>query len=155
MRVVGCRRTMRFTPDVDQVYDCRDLAAMFRETNVVAVAAPWTRLTEGMIGERELNSLPPGSLLVNISRGQVVQEEAMIGALVSGRLAGAGLDAFCTEPLPPDHRLWTMPQVIVSPHYSGETVNRSARPGRRLIDNLRRFLDRRPMLGTVDVTLGY
>ena len=96
-----------------------------------------------------------GAFYVNVSRGGVAQEAALLEALRSGHLAGAGLDVFAVEPLPPGHELWSMPQVIVSPHYSGETVNNSALPAERFARNLRCWLLGRPLEGVVDLEWGY
>jgi D-2-hydroxyacid dehydrogenase (NADP+) len=155
MRVVGCRRRDLPAPVVDRLYRRHELHAMLAEADVLAVAVPLTGHTQGMLGEAEFAALKPGALYVNVSRGGVAQEEAFLGALRSGRLAGAGLDVFAHEPLPPEHPLWGMPQVIVSPHYSGETVNNSARPAERFARNLRRWLAGEPLEGTVDLEWGY
>src|SRR5262249_10495652 len=125
MRVVGCRRTMRYTPYVDQLYPRDQLAAMLAEADYLAVAAPLTKETDALLGPAEFAATKRGAIYVNVSRGPVAQEAALVSALQSGRLAGAGLDVFAVEPLPHDHPLWSMPQVVVSPHFSGETVNNS------------------------------
>lgn len=155
MRVIGCRRRPGPTPHVDQLYKVEDLGAMLGEADVVAVAAPLTWRSDGLLGPVEFAALKSGAVFVNVSRGRVAEEEALLAALREGRIAGAGLDAFAVEPLPPGHPFWTMPQVIVSPHYSGDTVNLSALPGERFLTNLRAFLDGRPLEKVVDVAEGY
>jgi D-2-hydroxyacid dehydrogenase (NADP+) len=155
MRVVGCRRTARPTPFADQVYGCHEIGEMFSEADHVAVAAPLTNQTDGMLGASELDALKSGAIYVNVSRGPIAQEAALLDALTSGRLAGAGLDVFAVEPLPPGHPFWTLPSVIVSPHYSGETVNNSSLPARRFARNLRNHLADRTMEGAVDLACGY
>jgi D-2-hydroxyacid dehydrogenase (NADP+) len=155
MRVVGCRRTDRPTPHVDRVYPCRELRAMLGEADYVAVAAPLTPHTEGLLGEAEFAALKRGAVYVNVSRGGVAQEKALLAALASGQVSAAGLDVYAVEPLPPEHPFWTMPQVLVSPHYSGEVVNNSARPAERFARNLRRWLANEELEGKVDLEWGY
>jgi D-2-hydroxyacid dehydrogenase (NADP+) len=155
MRVLGCRRTDRPTPGVDRVYPCRDLRAMLAEADVVAVTAPLTRHTEGMLGPAEFQALKRGAVYINVSRGGIAEEKALLAALESGQVAAAGLDVYATEPLPPEHPFWKMPQVVVSPHYSGEVINNSARPVERFERNLTNWLAGHPLEGTVDLEWGY
>ncbi len=155
MRVVGCRRTERATPYVDRVYPLSDLKAMLAEADVLCVAAPLTRQTDGLLGPAELAALKRGALYVNVSRGGIAQEPALLEALRSGQVAAAGLDVFAVEPLAPGHPLWSMPNVIISPHYSGETVNRYSAPSERFARNLEAWLAGRPLEGVVDLDRGY
>jgi phosphoglycerate dehydrogenase-like enzyme len=155
LRVLGCRRTDRPTPFVDRVYPCRDLRAMLAEADFVAVAAPLTRHTEGMLGPAEFGAMKRGAIYINVSRGSVAQEAALLEALHSGQVASAGLDVFAVEPLPADHPFWTLPQVVVSPHYSGETVNQSALPAERFARNLRAWSAGRELEGLVNLEWGY
>ena len=155
MRVVGCRRTDAPVPDIDRVYPCRDLRAMLAEADVVAVAAPLTERTEGMLGAAEFAAMKRGVLYVNVSRGPVAQEAALVEALRSGQVAAAGLDVFAVEPLPPDHPLWSMPNVVISPHYSGETVNLGPLPSARFRRNLHNWRAGGPMEGAVNLECGY
>jgi phosphoglycerate dehydrogenase-like enzyme len=155
MRVIGCRRTACATPYVDRVYPLSELKAMLAEADVLCVAAPLTRQTEGMLGPDEFAALKRGALYVNISRGGIAQEPALLDALRAGQVSAAGLDVFAVEPLAPGHPLWSMPNVIVSPHYSGETVNRYADPSERFARNLEAWLAGRPLEGVVDLDQGY
>jgi phosphoglycerate dehydrogenase-like enzyme len=155
MRVVGCRRTDAETPDIDQVYPCRQLLAMLAEADHVVVAAPLTTQTEGLLGRDAFAAIKRGVIYINVSRGRVAEEASLLHALQSGQVAAAGLDVFAAEPLPADHPFWAMPQVVVSPHYSGETVNRSDQPGRRFSRNLAAWLANRPFEGLVDPRWGY
>jgi phosphoglycerate dehydrogenase-like enzyme len=122
MRVLGCRRTGRPTPYVDRLYPLSALHEMLGEADVVAIALPQTVHTQGMLGPAEFQAMKRGVIYVNVSRGGVAQEPALLEALHSGHVAAAGLDVFAVEPLPADHPFWSMPQVIVSPHYSGEPL---------------------------------
>jgi phosphoglycerate dehydrogenase-like enzyme len=155
MRVVGLRRRPRSAAWVDRLYARADLHALLAEADVVAVALPLTSHTEGMLGPAEFAAMKPGVLYVNVSRGPVAQEEALLAALRSGQVAAAGLDVFAVEPLPPEHPFWVMPQVLVSPHYSGEVVNESALPAERFARNLRAWLAGGEMEGVVDLEWGY
>lgn len=155
MRVVGCRRRDRHTPFVDRRYALGDLHAMLAEADVVAVAAPLTAQTHGMLGPAEFAAMKRGAIYVNVSRGGVAQEQALLAALRTGHVAAAGLDVYATEPLPANHPLWTMPNVIISPHYCGETVNNSSLPAERFARNLRTWLTGRGLEGVVDLEWGY
>jgi phosphoglycerate dehydrogenase-like enzyme len=155
MRVLGCRRTDRPTPHVDQLYACRDLRAMLAQADYVAVAAPLTARTAGMLGPAEFQAMKRGAVYINVSRGGIAQEKALLEALRSGQVAAAGLDVFAAEPLPADHPFWDMRQVIVSPHFSGETINNSPRPALRFARNLRAWLVQGEMEGRVDLEWGY
>jgi phosphoglycerate dehydrogenase-like enzyme len=155
MRVIGCRRTDRPVPGVDQVYPLSDLHAMLAEADFVVVAAPLTDHTEGMLGPAEFAAVKRGAIYVNVSRGAVAQEPALLEALRSGQVAAAGLDVFTVEPLPAEHPFWSMPQVVVSPHYSGETLNQSRQPVERFARNLHAWTAGLTLEGTVDLEWGY
>lgn len=155
MRVVGCRRTDRVTPNVDRIYPCNDLRTMLAEADVVAVAAPLTGATTDLLGPAEFAAMKRGVLYVNVSRGAVAQETALLEALRSGHVAAAGLDVFSVEPLPPEHPFWTMPQVVISAHYSGEVVNQSSRPAERFARNLVAWSAGGALEGVVDLSAGY
>jgi phosphoglycerate dehydrogenase-like enzyme len=155
MRVLGCRRTDRPAPGVDRVYGRKDLHEMLGEADYVAVAAPLTAQTEGMLGPAEFAAMKRGAVYINVSRGGVAQEPALLAALQAGQVVAAGLDVFAVEPLAPDHPLWSLPQVIVSPHYSGETINYSSRPAERFARNLRAWSEGRDLEGKVNLEWGY
>jgi phosphoglycerate dehydrogenase-like enzyme len=155
MQVIGCRRTGRFTPYVDRVYPLAQLHDMLTQADYVAVAAPLTAQTEGMLGPAEFAAMKPGVIYINVSRGAVAQEQALLAALQSGHVAAAGLDVYATEPLGTDHPFWELPQVLVSPHYSGDTVNNSPLPAERFARNLRAWLTGRQLEGMVNLELGY
>jgi phosphoglycerate dehydrogenase-like enzyme len=154
MTVIGVDRP-DFTYDpksssLDEYHPVSELPAVLRRAEHLVLIAPHTPDTSGMIGADELALLPEGAILINISRGALVNEPALIEALRSGHLGAAGLDVFAEEPLPQDSPLWEMPNVLVSPH-SGST---SDRENRRLTDlfcgNLRRFLAGDPLLNVLD-----
>jgi phosphoglycerate dehydrogenase-like enzyme len=155
MRVLGCCRTQHLSPWVDRMYPLVELHSMLSAADVVAVAAPLTRHTEGMLGPAEFAAMKRGTIYVNVSRGAIAQEKALHEALETGHVRAAGLDAFAVEPLPAENPLWTMRQVVISPHYSGETVNYSSLPVERFARNLRCWLAGRELEGGVNLEWGY
>jgi phosphoglycerate dehydrogenase-like enzyme len=155
MRIVGCRRTDEPAAYLDRLYPPSQLGELLGEADYVIVAAPLTRQTEGMLGRAEFAAMKRGVFFINVSRGAIADEAALLAALRSGHVAGAGLDAFAVEPLPVGHPFWSLPQVIVSPHYSGETVNLGPLPGERFARNLRCWQAGKKLEGMVDLQLGY
>ena len=158
LRVIAIRRSAtRRAPDLvaDEVCPPDDLPYLLAESDVVVLATPLTAETRGLIGERELHTMRPGSYLINIARGGVVNEPAMIAALRDGHLGGAGLDVFATEPLPSDSPLWDMPNVIVTPHVAASSDRYMRRVEELVCDNLRRYLEGQPLRNAVDVGRGY
>lgn len=158
MRVLGLRRSASSgtdDPDVDDLYPPARLRDLLGACDYVVLAVPLTAETERMIGEHELLAMRPNAYLVNISRGRVVDEQALIRALESGWIAGAGLDVTVEEPLSQDSPLWDMPNVILTPHMSGLTDQYSARLAEVFSDNLRRYRAGEPLLHVVDPALGY
>jgi phosphoglycerate dehydrogenase-like enzyme len=155
MRVVGVRRTVQATPHVDRLYPREQLPAMLGEADYVIVAAPSTRETIDLLGQAEFAAMKRGAFYINVSRGNVAQEPALVEALRSGHLAGAGLEVFAAEPLTPEHPLWSLPNVVITPHYSGETVNQSSQPGELLIRNLHAWQAGKPVGKRVNLELGY
>lgn len=158
LHVLAIRRSVtQRSPDLvaDEVLPPSDLHHLLAESDVVVLATPLTAETRGMIGERELMAMRPGSFLINIARGGVVDEPAMISALAGGHLGGAGLDVFATEPLPPDSPLWDMPNVIVTPHVAASSERYMSRVEDLVCDNLRRYLRGEPLRNVVDPDRGY
>lgn len=150
MRVTGMRRSDAPVPDIDKLFDRVDLHEMLRVADFLVLAAPHTPETEGIIGERELAVLKPTAVLINIGRGALVDEDALIRALEEKRLAGAALDVFREEPPPQDSPLWDMPNVIISPHSASTVAQENARITEIFCDNLRRYLSGRPLRNVLD-----
>jgi phosphoglycerate dehydrogenase-like enzyme len=154
MVVLGTSRTPA-AEAVDQYFDPSRLAAMLPQADVLVLIVPHTPQTEMLVGAKELALLPAGAYLINIARGAVVDEPALIEALRSGHLAGAALDVFAEEPLPPESPLWGMPNVLVSPH-SGSTSDReNGRVTDLFCDNLRRYLAGEPLRNVLDTKRMY
>ncbi|HZZ23854.1 MAG TPA: NAD(P)-dependent oxidoreductase, partial [Roseiarcus sp.] len=122
MRVIGVRRTARPAPDAaDEVVAQADLARALGEADIVALTCPLTPETQGLIGAAALAALKPGALLVNVARGKVVDEAALLAALADGRVGAAALDCFHEEPLPRESPFWALPNLLITPHAAGET----------------------------------
>jgi glyoxylate/hydroxypyruvate reductase len=139
MTVIGTSHTP--APDtVDRHYAPDRLSAMLPQADVLVLMVPHTPRTEKMIGAKELALLPRGAYFINLARGAVVDELALIEALRSGHLAGAALDVFAEEPLPPHSPLWEMPTVMISPHSASTSDRENRRITDLFCDNLRRFL---------------
>ena len=138
-RLLGVRRRPGPCPEVDALLPPERLHEALAQADIVALTCPLTPETEGLIDASALAALRPTSLLVNVARGRVVDEPALIAALREGRLAGAGLDCVHEEPLPPGSPLWAMPNVIVTPHSAGETRAYETSVIDILLDNLGRL----------------
>jgi glyoxylate/hydroxypyruvate reductase len=151
MRVVGTRRNPHGPMEnVDEVYSPEELSAVLRQANFLCLTTPHTDETTNLIGAKEFAMLPDKAVLINISRGAIVDENALIQALNSGKLCGASLDVFAHEPLPADSPFWTMPRVIVSPHSASNSINENRRLVELFCENLKRFTQGRPLLNVLD-----
>jgi phosphoglycerate dehydrogenase-like enzyme len=139
MHCIGVRRQRRDIDDVDEVYTSLAEPGVLERTQWLVLAAALTEATRGMIGARELARLPRGSFVVNVGRGQLIDEPALIDALRGGHLAGAGLDVVATEPLAAESALWSMPNVIVTPHAAAHTPETDDRSVDIFLDKLERF----------------
>lgn len=157
MRVLATRRNLdQAAPaDVDDLLPSEQLHELLRASDYVVLAVPLTRETVGLIGERELKLMKPTAFLVNIARGAVIDQAALIEALSEGRIAGAGLDTFEVEPLPEDSPLWQMPNVIITPHTAGTTPRYWERATDLFCDNLGRYLAGKPLRNVVSRERGY
>jgi glyoxylate/hydroxypyruvate reductase len=125
------------------------------DVDALILACPLTEQTRNLISERELRLMRPGAVVVNISRGQVIDEDALIGALRSQHLGGAFLDVFAAEPLPASSPLWEMPNVIISPHSASTVATENGQLTELFTDNLQRWLAGRPLRNVYDRATGY
>ncbi|WP_092621723.1 D-2-hydroxyacid dehydrogenase [Jiangella sp. DSM 45060] len=156
MTVIGVGRRPRDGVDgFDRVVGSDQLLDVLPLADHVVIATPLTGETRGLIGAAELAALPDGAHLVNLGRGAVVDEAALMAALGSGRLGGAGLDVLWREPLEPEHALWETPGVVLSPHTSSDFVGWEDAMVDLFVRNLRRALGGEPLLNVVDLDLGY
>jgi phosphoglycerate dehydrogenase-like enzyme len=156
MRVLATKRRPGGAPEgVEVMRDDEGLARLLRESDYLVVTAPDTAETRGLLSAERLAAMKPGAVLINVSRGSIVDEDALAEALAGGRLRGAGLDVFRTEPLPPDSPLWRLPNALILPHVSAVTDRFWEREAALVVENLRRYLDGRPLLNLVDKRSGY
>jgi phosphoglycerate dehydrogenase-like enzyme len=156
MEVRGAGRTARSAdPDFGAVVPSTELVRHVGWADHLVIVAPLTPVTRGLVDERVLAAMKPGSHLVNVGRGPIVEETALLAALESGTIAGASLDVFQTEPLPRDHPLWTTPGVTITPHMSGEAGGWQDRLTRQFLDNVRRWLHGGRLHNVVDKELGF
>ena len=150
MRVLAHRRRETDAPpEVDRLF-CADrgetVDELLRESDVVMLACPLTDETHHLIDAGRLAAMKPTAYLVNLARGPVVDEAALVDALVRGRIAGAGLDVAETEPLPPDAAIWSAPNVVITPHVTPRLTDRTRRSVRIIAENARRFRAGEPLL---------
>ena len=139
----------------DRIYPADTIAAMAKDCDYLVVAAPRTAATEHLIGEEVLSAMKDTAVLVNVSRGAIVDEKTLITALSSGVIAGAALDVFEEEPLPPTSPLWNLDNIVITPHISGFTRDYHQKAARVFKENLRRYLENRPLLNQLDRAKGY
>jgi phosphoglycerate dehydrogenase-like enzyme len=140
---------------VSRVIYRADLNDALRQIDVLVLACPLTADTEGMIGAEQIDLLKPDAVVVNIARGQVIDQAALTVALRDGKIAGACLDVFAVEPLPPDDPLWDLDNVILSPHSASTVVTENAALTDLFLDNLDRFSSGRPLRNQYDPGRGY
>jgi D-2-hydroxyacid dehydrogenase (NADP+) len=163
MRVLAIRRSIRRRApgqsvgiaDVDELLPPSELPYLLSQADYLVIAVPLTPESRGLIGERELRSMRPTARVINVSRGAVIDEAALIRALKEGWIAGAALDVFEQEPLPQDNELWGMDNVILTPHISGGTPMYMERAVALFCDNLHRYLAGEPLRNAVDLQRGY
>jgi glyoxylate/hydroxypyruvate reductase len=140
---------------VERLVSTADVDELLPEADVVVLATPHTPETHHLLDARRLALLRPTAILVNVARGDVVDEPALVDALRGGRLRGAALDVFEREPLPPDSPLWDLPNVFVSPHSASTVAAENERIVELFCRNLRAFLDGAPMVNVLDKSLLY
>lgn len=140
---------------VEVVYGAEGLARLASESDYLIVTAPHTDDTRGIVSREVLALMKSDAVLINVSRGALVDEAALVEALQAGRLRGAGLDVFSVEPLPEDHALWDLPNVLITPHVSPVTREFWRREVDLIVENLERFLSGRPLRNLVDKQAGY
>lgn len=153
MRVIGVNRSGRAVRGVERVYPLRRLERAAGEADFIVLVLPLTDATRGVFGAQALAAMKPTAWLVNIGRGALVDEAALLEALRAHRIGGAVLDVFPREPLPPEHPLWALDNVVVTPHISGPSTPEQMAPV--FNDNLARWLAGRPLRHVVDRARGY
>lgn len=139
----------------DRIYPSTALASMTKECDFVVVITPLTEATRHSINAEIFEAMKETAVFINVARGEVVDEDAMIKALKEGKIAGAGLDVFAQEPLPSDSPLWQMPNVLMSPHVAGNIANYHEKAAEVFIENLQRYAKNKPLLNRVNLERGY
>ena len=139
----------------DRIYPAATVASMARDSDYLVVTAPLTEDTHHLIDDEVLSAMKRTAVLINVSRGAIVDEKALITALSSGQIAGAALDVFEEEPLATTSPLWQLDNVIITPHLSGFTRDYHDKAARVFKENLRRYLENRPLLNQMDRAKGY
>jgi phosphoglycerate dehydrogenase-like enzyme len=155
MRVVATRRNPEKAAHVDTLLGPDGLPQLLAESDFVVMCAALTPETRQMIGERELRQMKKTAYFVNIARGALVDEDALVRALREGWIAGACVDAFVQEPLPPEHPFWSLPNCFVTPHTSANTPQLMARGLDIFVENVRRYRAGEPLMNLVDKRRGY
>ena len=158
MKVLAMRRRPELSRDdrnVARVFGTSQKRELLSLSDFVVVVAPLTPETRGMIGEPEFEAMKPGAVLINIGRGPVVDEAALLRALEQKRIRGAALDVFDAEPLPPGHPFYQIDNVLLSPHSADHTRDWKARTMRIFLENFERFRRGEPLVNVVNKKLGY
>jgi phosphoglycerate dehydrogenase-like enzyme len=153
LRVIGVTRAGRPVPGAERVYAGRALRTALARADFVVLTLPLSAETRDLIGAPELAAMKPSAWLINIARGPIVQEAALLESLRARRIAGAVLDVFDIEPLPARHPLWRLDNVVITPHISGPSTPAEIAP--IFNDNLRRYLAGRPLRHAVSRARGY
>jgi phosphoglycerate dehydrogenase-like enzyme len=141
--------------DVSRLWRMNHFHEMLGQCDVVTICCPLTKETRGFINDAAFAAMKPGALIVNVTRGPIIDADAIVRALESGRLGGAGLDVTPIEPLPEDHKLWTFPNVVITPHTAGASQFRARRNVGRFIENLRHWRAGEALEGEIDKRKGF
>jgi phosphoglycerate dehydrogenase-like enzyme len=158
MRIHALRRhTERAAEDalVERAYGAGELTLLMAASDYVLAAAPLTAETRGLIGAQAIAAMKPSAVLINLGRGPVVEEEALVRALRAGAIRGAVLDVFNAEPLKPEHPFWSMENVLLSPHTADRTATWLEEAVELFLENYKRFAAGEPLLNVADKRLGY
>jgi phosphoglycerate dehydrogenase-like enzyme len=156
MRVLAIdpRRTDR-PPEVSELWPPDRLPDLLGMSDFVVLCAPETPETRGLFDARVIGMMRPSTYLVNVARGKLVHLDALVAALKTGTIAGAGLDVFETEPLPPEHPLWDLENVVITPHVAGAGPHSVERLHAILATNLQRFVNGEPLMNVIDKARWY
>ncbi len=155
MNVFGSRLHPEPLPNFDLIVGADKWRSLLPEVDYVVIATPLTPETKGLIDAKALRSMRKSAYLINIARGAIVDENALLTALGEKWIAGAGLDTFTTEPLPPESPFWSLPNVLITPHCSSLTPQLYDRIVALFIDNLTRYRNGKPLRNVVDKNAGY
>jgi len=156
MRVLSTDAKPLPRPDfVEELHDPTGFMEMVPRVDVLMSAAPLTPVTKAMFNEQVFSKMKPSAYFINVSRGGLVDQDALVKALKEKRIRGAGLDVTTPEPLPADHPLWTCPNLVITPHNSGHAPIRQVRLINLIAENVRRYSNGLPLMNVVDKVKGY
>jgi phosphoglycerate dehydrogenase-like enzyme len=170
MTVLAAKRNVKRTDDPDytepglgdptgdipeRIYPTQALASMAKECDYLVIAAPSTKETHHMVNAEVLGAMKKTAVIINIARGELIDEAALISALAAEKIGGAALDVFEQEPLPAGSPLWNLENVIISPHVSGNNADYHKRAAALFVENLRRYIEKRPLLNRLERDRGY
>lgn len=155
VKVVGVNTKGSRAEYFHSCYPIDDMQDVLSTSDVVVLTIPYTKATHHLIGQRQLKAMKPEALLINVSRGSIIDEAALIEQLNEGHLLGAALDVFEEEPLSTDNPLWNFERVIVTPHNSWISELRNDRKYRMIYNNMKRYLNGEDLINTVDINRGY
>jgi phosphoglycerate dehydrogenase-like enzyme len=155
MRVLALKRRSLTDPLADQVYVSSDRMAMISESDYLLVSAALTQETRDLVGEAEIAAMKPYAVVINVGRGAVVNESALIRALEEHRIRGAALDVFNEEPLPDSHPFWHLDNVLLSPHTADHTATWLDETMQFFVEEFQRFANGEPLVNIVDKKAGY
>jgi len=155
VRITGINTTGRRVEYFDECHPMKELEQVLSQADVVVASIPGTKETLHLINENNIGAIKKGACLVNIARGSIIKESALVEALRKGRLRGAALDVFEEEPLSPDNPLWDMDNVIITPHNSWISEMRNERKYNIIYENLRRYINGEGLMNIVDISRGY
>jgi phosphoglycerate dehydrogenase-like enzyme len=158
MRVIAARRSYmpgEKLPHIEEVYPMSRLHEMLAQCDYVLISVSLSQQTRRLIGEEELAAIKKGAYLMNVARGAVIDQKALITALHSGNLGGAALDVFDPEPLEKDSPLWKMPNVLITPHNAGGYIRHPEKATAFFCENLRRYIHGEPLLNHITPEMGY
>ncbi|GAA3532731.1 D-2-hydroxyacid dehydrogenase [Zobellella aerophila] len=155
MRVTGVARSPRVQPPFARVVGQDQLLEQLPQADYVVVTAPLTPRTRGLFDRHAFRAMAPHARFINVGRGPIVVTEDLLHSLQSGEIAGAALDVFDPEPLPPEHPLWTLPNVMISAHMAGDLVGWERRLGEQFMANFARFERGESLLNVVDKSSGF
>lgn len=155
MRVVGTKRQPTPVAEVDVVYPPEELNRLLGESDFVALAVPLVADTRLLLGATEFNAMKRTAVLINVARGEIVDETALLSALRDRAIAGAALDVFSVEPLPSDSPFWNAPNTLITPHIGGNRIDAYDASAVLLANNLKAYPNQHQMRGLCDIRLGY
>ena len=155
LKTLGVRANPKDTPHVDEVHSLSALGALWERADFLVVCVPLLESTRGLVNETAFDHLKSSTVVIDVSRGGVIEESALISALDSGKIRGAGLDVFRVEPLAKGHRLWDYENVIITPHCSAVYAGWDLKSVEMFAENLTRYRQGQALWNIVDPARGY